>query len=63
MQTPLAERIRPQNLDQLVGQEHLTGPGSILRVSVQKEINENIFIQENKMDAKGLRSPFSQKIF
>jgi len=38
MQTPLAERIRPQNLDQLVGQEHLTGPGSILRVSVQKEI-------------------------
>jgi putative ATPase len=38
MQTPLAERIRPQNLDQLVGQEHLTGPGSILRVSVLKEI-------------------------
>jgi putative ATPase len=38
MQTPLAERIRPQNLDQLVGQEHLTGPGSILRVSIQKEI-------------------------
>lgn len=38
MQTPLAERIRPKNLDQLVGQEHLTGPGSILRVSVQKEI-------------------------
>lgn len=38
MQTPLAERIRPKNLDQLVGQEHLTGPGSILRVSVLKEI-------------------------
>jgi putative ATPase len=38
MQTPLAERIRPQNLDQLVGQEHLTGPGSILRISIQKEI-------------------------
>ena len=38
MQTPLAERIRPQNLDQLVGQEHLTGPGRSYRVSVQKEI-------------------------
>jgi putative ATPase len=38
MQTPLAERIRPQNLDELVGQDHLTGPGSILRISVEKGI-------------------------
>lgn len=38
MHTPLAERIRPQTLDQLLGQEHLTGPGSILRVSIEKEI-------------------------
>lgn len=36
MQTPLAERIRPQKLDELVGQDHLTGPGSILRISVEK---------------------------
>jgi len=27
----LAERIRPKSLDDIVGQEHLTGPGSILR--------------------------------
>lgn len=30
-QTPLAERLRPQNLDEVVGQEHLVGPDGILR--------------------------------
>ena len=33
--TPLAERIRPQTLDDLVGQEHLVGKGSILRTAIQ----------------------------
>jgi putative ATPase len=32
---PLAERIRPSNLDDLVGQEHLTGKGSILRTAIE----------------------------
>ncbi|KAI8993917.1 P-loop containing nucleoside triphosphate hydrolase protein [Trametes punicea] len=27
---PLAERLRPQSLDEFVGQPHLTGPGSLL---------------------------------
>lgn len=31
---PLAERIRPETLDDLVGQEHLTGKGSILRNAI-----------------------------
>ncbi len=31
MSTPLAERIRPKTLDDMVGQEHLLGPGGILR--------------------------------
>ena len=31
---PLAERMRPHTLDELVGQEHLTGQGSILRSSI-----------------------------
>lgn len=31
MRAPLAERVRPQSLDEVIGQEHLTGPGSILR--------------------------------
>src|SRR5215212_4379287 len=32
---PLAERIRPSTLDDLVGQEHLTGKGSILRTAIE----------------------------
>src|ERR1700722_1659633 len=34
-QTPLAERLRPQTLDQLVGQQHLTGKGSVLRTAIE----------------------------
>jgi putative ATPase len=33
---PLAERLRPTTLDELVGQEHLTGKGSILRKAIQQ---------------------------
>lgn len=33
---PLAERLRPQVLDDLVGQEHLTGKGSILRSAIEQ---------------------------
>jgi putative ATPase len=34
--TPLAERIRPITLDELAGQEHLTGKGSILRAAIDQ---------------------------
>src|SRR5450631_4241496 len=33
---PLAERLRPESLDQLVGQKHLTGRGSKLRASLEQ---------------------------
>jgi putative ATPase len=33
---PLAERLRPETLDELVGQEHLTGKGSILRTAIEQ---------------------------
>jgi putative ATPase len=32
---PLAERLRPESLDQLLGQKHLTGKGSILRIAIE----------------------------
>ncbi len=32
---PLAERLRPTTLDELVGQQHLTGKGSILRTAIE----------------------------
>lgn len=31
---PLAERMRPAKLDDLVGQQHLVGPGGIIRVAI-----------------------------
>ena len=35
MTSPLAERLRPTTLDELAGQEHLTGKGSILRTAIE----------------------------
>jgi putative ATPase len=32
---PLAERMRPRTLDEYVGQEHLTGPGRLLRRAIE----------------------------
>lgn len=33
---PLAERMRPMNLDEYVGQKHLVGPGCVLRSLIEK---------------------------
>src|SRR5438046_280526 len=32
---PLAERLRPQNLDEFIGQEHLVGHGKVLEQMIQ----------------------------
>lgn len=32
---PLAERMRPRNLDDYVGQKHLVGPGAVLRQAIE----------------------------
>jgi putative ATPase len=43
-QKPLAERVRPQSLKQYIGQEHLTGEGSVLFEAIQnKTIPSMIF--------------------
>ena len=34
--TPLADRMRPQTLDEMVGQEHLVGPGRVLRDAIER---------------------------
>ncbi|HKY74094.1 MAG TPA: AAA family ATPase, partial [Patescibacteria group bacterium] len=34
--TPLAARIRPKKLEELIGQSHLIGEGQLLRVAVEK---------------------------
>ena len=32
---PLAERMRPRHLDQYIGQQHLVGPGAVLRQAIE----------------------------
>ncbi len=34
---PQADRIRPRTLDEIVGQEHLVGPGKPLRVQIEHD--------------------------
>ena len=33
--SPLADRMRPRSLDEVVGQEHLLGPGRVLRAAIE----------------------------
>lgn len=41
---PLASRLRPDNLDEYVGQQHLIGPGKILRQLIERDqISSMIF--------------------
>lgn len=44
MSSPLASRLRPETLDDYVGQEHLVGAGKVLRQMIQKDnISSMIF--------------------
>ncbi|MHB1000181.1 MAG: replication-associated recombination protein A [Armatimonadota bacterium] len=41
---PLAARMRPRNLDEFIGQEHITGPGKLLRRAIEAdELRSAIF--------------------
>lgn len=41
---PLAYRMRPQNLDQVVGQKHLIGPGKIIRRMVEAHLLSSMIL-------------------
>ncbi len=44
MNEPLAARLRPQSLDEIIGQQHLIGPGKVLRKMVESDrISSMIF--------------------
>ena len=36
-EAPLAARMRPRTLDEIVGQDHIIGPGSLLRRAIQAD--------------------------
>ena len=41
---PLAERMRPQNLDQYIGQHHLVGEGAVLRKMIDRGVISSIIL-------------------
>lgn len=41
---PLAERIRPKNLDQYIGQQHIIGEGSALRNAVKQNLLPSLIL-------------------
>jgi len=41
---PLAERVRPETLDDFVGQEHLLGPGKPLRVQIERDAVQSMIL-------------------
>ena len=65
--TPLAERLRPRNLDEIVGQDHLIGKGKVLRLLVEQDNLTSIILWGPpgtgkttiaRVIAKQTRSPF-----
>ncbi len=50
---PLAEQLRPQTLDEYIGQEHLVGEGAILRRALDSgRIPSMIFFGDRLVSAK-----------
>jgi putative ATPase len=44
VKAPLAERMRPRTLEELVGQEPLVGPGRPLRVAIERDLLQSIIL-------------------
>lgn len=44
MQQPLAYKMRPRNLDEVVGQQHLVGPGKIIRRMVEAKMLSSMIL-------------------
>lgn len=41
---PLAVRMRPESLEEYVGQEHILGPGKLLRRAISEDILRSLIL-------------------
>ncbi|MBM3401692.1 MAG: AAA family ATPase, partial [Bacteroidetes bacterium] len=41
---PLAERMRPESLDDYIGQKHLVGKGAILRLAIENRLLPSLIL-------------------
>ena len=65
MEQPLADRLRPQTLEEVVGQRHLLSSGSVLRRFIENGANANMifYAYEECVDRTGKMSmPYMDKI-
>lgn len=44
LESPLAARMRPRTLDEFIGQEHIVGPGRLLRRAIQRDQLSSIIL-------------------
>lgn len=58
---PLAARLRPRSLDEVVGQQHLIGPGKVLRRIIESDQVSSMIFWGPPVSAKP-RSPESSQI-
>src|SRR5436853_7592384 len=43
-EAPLAARMRPETLDEVVGQAHLLGPGRLLRQAIEQDVLTSVIL-------------------
>ena len=57
MKSPLADRIRPASLDEMVGQSHLIGKGRALRNIIESGNIPNLIFTVRRAPARPLSPP------
>ena len=49
---PLADRLRPRKLDDIVGQDHLIGPGQPLRVLIEADKLSSVILRGRRVPVR-----------
>jgi len=49
---PLADRMRPESLEEFVGQEHILAPGKPLRMQIEKDELTSLILWDRRAAAR-----------